>query len=80
MREAEQQYGMDTPLVVFTDQTPVDSDLNAIAPSLMRLQRQNPQAKDYRQILWRVLSEQEKALLQMFARSHSGLIFKYRHL
>lgn len=53
MREAEQQYGMDTPLVVFTDQTPVDSDLNAIAPSLMRLQRQNPQAKDYRQILWR---------------------------
>ena len=52
LERAEDQYGAGTPLLVFTDQTVVDENLREIAPSLMRLQRQDPEATDYRNILF----------------------------
>lgn len=52
LERAEAQYGAGTPLLVFTDQTVVDENLREIAPSLMRLQRQDPEATDYRNILF----------------------------
>lgn len=48
---AEKQHGADTPVLVFTDQTPVDASLNPIAPSLMRYQQQDASVIDYRRIL-----------------------------
>lgn len=53
LEQAEAQYGAGTPLLVFTDQAVVDKNLREIAPSLMRLQRQEPQAADYRGLLFR---------------------------
>lgn len=53
LERAEAQYGAGTPLLVFTDQAVVDENLREIAPSLMRLQRQEPQATDYRGLLFR---------------------------
>lgn len=52
LEKAEARYGAETPLLVFTDQTVVDENLNQIAPSLMRMQKQNPGATDYRNILF----------------------------
>lgn len=52
LERAKAQYGAGTPLLVFTDQTVVDENLKEIAPSLMRLQRQDPEAMDYRNILF----------------------------
>lgn len=52
MERAEAQYGAETPLLVFTDQTVVDENLKQISPSLMRMQQQNPEATDYRSILF----------------------------
>lgn len=52
LERAKAQYGAGTPLLVFTDQTVVDENLREIAPSLMRLQRQDPEATDYRNILF----------------------------
>ena len=49
--EAERQYGADVPLLVFSDQTPTDGQLNPIAPSLMRYQNQYFAEFDYRSIL-----------------------------
>lgn len=51
MRAAQETYGDDAPLLVFTDQTVTDESLNAIAPSLMRYQAQYFKAFDYRAIL-----------------------------
>lgn len=53
LEKAEARYGAETPLLVFTDQTVVDENLNQIAPSLMRMQKQNPGATDYRGLLFR---------------------------
>lgn len=53
MERAEAQYGMETPLLVFTDQAVVDEELNQIAPSLMHMQRQNPKDVSYQSLLFR---------------------------
>ena len=52
LEQAEAQYGPQTPLLVFTDQAVVDEDLKPMAPSLMRMQRQDPEKTDYRNILF----------------------------
>lgn len=52
LERAEVQYGAGMPLLVFTDQTVADESLKQIAPSLMRLQQQNPDATDCRNILF----------------------------
>jgi len=48
---AEEEYGVDMPLLVFTDQTPVNAELIPIASSLMQLQKQDATVIDYRRIL-----------------------------
>lgn len=52
LEQAEAQYGPQTPLLVFTDQAVVDEDLKPMAPSLMRMQQQDPEKTDYRNILF----------------------------
>lgn len=52
LEQAEAQYGAQTPLLVFTDQAVVDEDLKPMAPSLMRMQQQDPEKTDYRNILF----------------------------
>lgn len=49
--EAEARYGPDTPILVFSDQTPTDADLTPLADSLMRYQGQYFESFDYRSIL-----------------------------
>ena len=51
MKSAENQYGAETPLLVFSDQTPTDAQLRPLAPSLMRYQKQYFEHFDYRSIL-----------------------------
>lgn len=51
MLAAENQYGIQTPLLVFTDQTPTDAQLRPLAPSLMRYQKQYFKSFEYRSIL-----------------------------
>lgn len=52
LRKAEAQYGKDDPILVFSDQAVVDEQLRPIAPSLMKLQQQDPEAVDIRNILF----------------------------
>lgn len=52
LRDAEQKYGRDMPILVYTDVTPVRENLEPIVPSLMQMQQQNPHAVDYRNILF----------------------------
>ena len=42
MRELERRYGRDVPLLVFTDATVVDADLNELSPSLFKWTRIDP--------------------------------------
>ena len=49
--EAEARDGPDAPILVFSDQTPTDADLNPLADSLMRYQGQYFESFDYRSIL-----------------------------
>ena len=42
MRELERQYGKDAPLLVFTDATVVDADLNELSPSLFKWTKIDP--------------------------------------
>lgn len=49
--ETEDEVGADTPVLVFTDLTPVDERLRPISPSLMRMQKQYTDVIDYRAIL-----------------------------
>ncbi len=51
MQEAEDRYGIDTPILVFSDQVPTDENLRPLAPSLMRYQGQFFERFDYRAIL-----------------------------
>ena len=51
LEAAEKQYGKEMPLLVFSDQTPTDAQLNPLAPSLMRYQNQYFKHFDYRSIL-----------------------------
>lgn len=53
MEEAETSYGTMTPLLVFSDQTPTDSNLVPLSDSLMKYQKQNPEIKGFRQLLFR---------------------------
>lgn len=46
--EAEDEAGTDTPVLVFTDLTPVDEKLRPIASSLMKMQKQYTDVIDYR--------------------------------
>lgn len=48
---AASQYGRDTPILVFSDQTPTDADLKPLASSLMRYQQQYFERFDWRSIL-----------------------------
>ena len=48
---AAEKWGPETPILVFSDQTPTDADLNPLAPSLMRYQGQYFETFDYRSIL-----------------------------
>ena len=52
LEQAEEQYGGQTPILVFTDQAVVDEALNPIAPSLMVLQRQKPENASFKRILF----------------------------
>ena len=52
MRKAEEKSKPETPILIFTDLSPVDKTLRSIAPSLMEMQQQNPRATDYRSILY----------------------------
>ena len=51
LEAAESKWGRDTPVLVFSDQTPTDADLKPLAPSLMRYQDQYFERFDYRSIL-----------------------------
>lgn len=51
LEAAESEWGRDTPVLVFSDQTPTDADLKPLAPSLMRYQDQYFERFDYRGIL-----------------------------
>ena len=51
MDRAEEAYGAETPLLIFSDQAVTDGALNPMAPSLMRWQKQYTGEFDYRSIL-----------------------------
>lgn len=51
MQKAEELYGCEMPILVFSDQTPTDAQLHPLAPSLMRYQNQYFETFDYRSIL-----------------------------
>ena len=51
MKNAESRYGAETPLLIFSDQTPTDARLRPVAPSLMRYQKQAFSSFDFRGIL-----------------------------
>lgn len=51
LMDAEEKYGKETPLLVFSDQTPTDAQLHPLAASLMRYQNQYFGEFDYRSIL-----------------------------
>ena len=52
LEQAEKDFGEDMPLLVFSDQVVVDRDLNVLAPSLMKMQQQKPNATDFRNVLF----------------------------
>ena len=49
--KAERAYGSDTPLLVFSDLTPVDEQLAPLAASMMSYQNQRADGLDYRSLL-----------------------------
>ena len=51
MMESEKQYGADTPLLVFSDQTVADKELQTISPSLIEYQHHSVTRFDYRALL-----------------------------
>ena len=51
MQKAEQAFGKDMPILVFSDQTPTDDQLRPFAASLMRYQNQRFDVFDYRGLL-----------------------------
>lgn len=53
LHTSEELWGKQTPVLVFTDQTVVDEELREIAPSMMALQQQDPDVRDYRSLLIR---------------------------
>lgn len=53
MEEAEASYGVMTPLLVFSDQTPTDSNLKPLATSLMTYHKLNPHIESFKQVIFR---------------------------
>lgn len=51
MLDAEERLGVQTPVLVFSDQTVTDEKLRTLSPSLMRYQKQYFERFDYRSIL-----------------------------
>ncbi len=51
LESAENQWGLEMPVLVFTDQTVVDQELNVIASSMMKFQHMKPNVQDYRSLL-----------------------------
>lgn len=51
LMQAEREAGEETPVLVFTDQTPTDAQLVPLAPSMMRYQNQYFEHFDYRSLL-----------------------------
>lgn len=51
LEQAERQQGPDTPILVFSDLTPVDNALKPLASSMMAYQNQRTDAFDYRALL-----------------------------
>lgn len=51
LQSAQERWGTQMPLLIFSDQTVTDEELNPIAPSLMRYQRHYCEEFDYRSIL-----------------------------
>lgn len=51
MRQAEHKYGVDTPLMVFSDLVVVDSNDTVIAPSFIKLIGRNPQRTKLNELL-----------------------------
>lgn len=49
--DAEETFGKTVPILVFTDQTPVDAQLVPLSSSLMRMQQQDARIIDFRRIL-----------------------------
>ena len=49
--EAQEDAGADTPVLVFTELTPVDENLRPIASSVMKMQKQYTDVIDYRALL-----------------------------
>lgn len=52
MEQAERDWGENMPLLVFSDQTVVDQEMQVLSPSLMKMQQQNPYATDFRNIMF----------------------------
>ena len=52
MIKVEIEYGTTVPVLVFSDQNVVDSELKILATSLMKLQQQNSNGTDYRNIIF----------------------------
>ncbi|WP_346026539.1 glycosyltransferase family 2 protein [Beduinella massiliensis] len=73
MSDAQQMYGKEVPLLAYTDVTPVNERFEVISPSLMQMQQQNPNAVDYRNILFQNIvtgctSAANRALIELAAR------------
>ncbi len=52
MRAAEEENGRETPVLVFSDQTPTDAQLNPLCDSLMRMQKQYADEIDWRALVF----------------------------
>jgi len=52
MREAEEENGRETPVLIFTDQIPTDARLNPLCDSLMRMQKQYTDEIDWRALVF----------------------------
>lgn len=53
LKTMEEQHGKTCPVMAFTDLTVVDAQLNPVFDSLMYIQQQNPDIRDYRQLLFK---------------------------
>lgn len=52
MKAAEEENGRETPVLVFSDQTPTDAQLNPLCDSLMRMQKQYTHEIDWRALVF----------------------------
>lgn len=52
MVQTEAEVGTDTPVLIFSNQTPTDAQLNPIGDLLMKMQKQYTDAIDYRALIF----------------------------